>query len=58
MPATTGEPSWAPLIDASQISLAQLSTSDNSALSLCVQRLIRNLDDPDGIISAFQNFAS
>jgi len=35
-----------------------LSWSDNSALALCVQRLIRSLDDPDGVISAFQNFAS
>ena len=56
--SATGESGWAPLIDVSQLSLMDLSWSDNSALALCVQRLIRSLDDPDGVISAFQNFAS
>lgn len=52
---------FAPLIDVSQTSLASLAdliSDDNSALSLCLQRLVAGLDDPDGIISAFQNMAS
>jgi hypothetical protein len=58
VPAAAGDSRWAPLIDASQLSFDELLASDNSALALCVQRLVRGLDDPDGIISAFQNFAS
>lgn len=52
------ESGWSPLVDVSEMSLSDLITPDNSALSLCLERLVRGLDDPDGIISAFQNFAS
>jgi hypothetical protein len=48
-----------PLIDVSQVSFDEiLNAPDGSALAACVQRLVDSLDDPDGIISAFQNFAS
>jgi len=52
------DPDFPPLIDVSKVSLADLITSDVDALSRCIQRLVEALDDPDGIISAFQNFAS
>jgi hypothetical protein len=51
-------PSWTPMMDVSGLSFKELMAGDNSALDGCVQRLIKALDDPDGIISAFQNFSS
>lgn len=47
-----------PLIDVSQISVEELLSSTDPNLLACVQRVVASLDDPDGIISAFQSFAS
>lgn len=46
------------ILDVSQLSFAQMLESDDSVLAACVKRLIAAADDPDGIISAFQNYAS
>jgi hypothetical protein len=49
----------APLVDASEISLEELADPDaNPALDRSLRRLLTSLDDPNGIISAFNSFAS
>ena len=48
---------WAPLVDVSDIQLSDLlADGDNSALGRSIRRLVRSLDDPNGVISAFSNF--
>jgi hypothetical protein len=49
------EPLGAPVMDLTRLSWNSLLSSDDGALTLCLQRLIRDLDDPDGVISAFGN---
>ena len=53
-----GHPGWAPLIDVTDMSLRELFTADDSNVASCIQRLVNSLDDPNGVISAFQSFAS
>lgn len=43
------------LLDVTDIPMAELVASTNPVLGRCVQRLVASLDDPDGIISAFQS---
>jgi hypothetical protein len=50
--------SWSPLLDVNQRPMLELLASGDTVLARCVDRLIKSLDDPDGIISAFQNYAS
>lgn len=50
-----GESLMAPLVDLTRFSVHSLLHTDNAALALCLQRLLRDLDDPDGVISAFAN---
>jgi hypothetical protein len=38
--------------------MADLVANRNPVVARSVQRLIESLDDPDGIISAFQSFAT
>lgn len=52
------EPLKYPLIDVSQILLTDLMSSEDPNLDLYIRRFVASLDDPDGIISAFQSFAS
>ncbi len=47
---------WIPLIDVTDMPMAELVASRNTVLGRCVDRLVASLDDPDGIISAFQSF--
>jgi hypothetical protein len=47
---------WAPLIDVSGLLTADLVASDSPVLDRCIKRLVRSLDDPDGVISAFQSY--
>lgn len=47
---------WVPLIDVTDVSMPELVASGNPVLGRCVERLVASLDDPDGIISAFQSF--
>lgn len=51
-------PENAPLFDVTALSFEELLTSEDVNLVACLQRLIKSLDDPNGIISAFQSFAS
>lgn len=48
----------APLVDVSDLAVDDLMSSTDPNLLACVQRLVSELDDPNGIISAFQSFAS
>jgi FXSXX-COOH protein len=56
--AGAGEPSWAPLIDVSQLPLSVLHRGDDTVLARSLERLIQSLDDPNGVISAFGSFIS
>lgn len=50
---------WAPLVDVSDRRLTDLLASeDDTALARAVRRLVRSLDDPDGVISAFGSYAA
>lgn len=51
-------PLFRTLIDAAQSPISEVLGSDDPNLDLCIARLVASLDDPDGIISAFQSFAS
>lgn len=56
-PGTSG-PVFTPVIDLSQVSLLELLHSRQPAVNSSLQQVIRSLDDPNGVISAFQSFAS
>jgi FXSXX-COOH protein len=47
---------WAPLVEVSHLPITDLVGGSDPALSRSVQRLVRSLDDPDGVISAFSSF--
>lgn len=49
---------WSPLVDVRQRSMVEPLTEKNTALARCVDRVLRDLDDPNGVISAFSNYAS
>lgn len=49
---------WSPLVDLSHRPIAGLFAVGDGALSRAARRVISSLDDPDGIISAFQSFTS
>lgn len=57
-PTAGDQSAWAPLIDVSDLPIMEMLGTGDSVLARSVQRLVRSLDDPDGIISAFQSFAS
>ena len=52
------DPSWVPLIDASRLRLAAMDTTADTTLARAMRRVLASLDDPNGIISAFESFAS
>jgi hypothetical protein len=49
---------WSPLVDLSDRPFLDLIQGGDDALARSARRVIRALDDPDGIISAFQSFTS
>jgi hypothetical protein len=51
-----GDPGWAPLIDVSGVSIAELRGGGNPLLDRCLDRLLKSLDDPNGVISAFGSY--
>jgi hypothetical protein len=57
-PSAGEELRWSPLLDVSQRPVVELLANGDTALARCVDRLIHSLDDPNGVISAFQNFVS
>ena len=56
--ANQGNDAWAPLVDAKGISVRELIESGDAVLARSVKRLVDSLDDPNGVISAFNSFAS
>ncbi len=44
------------VLDVTDIPMADLVASTSPVLSRCIDRLVAGLDDPDGIISAFQSY--
>ncbi len=48
----------ASLVDVTDVPLTELLSTGDTVLARSVQRLVRGLDNPDGIISAFQSCAS
>ncbi|WP_144126886.1 hypothetical protein [Catellatospora sichuanensis] len=59
--ATTPEQSagsWSPLVDLTDRPLLEVIQGGDDALARAARRVIRALDDPDGIISAFQSAVS
>lgn len=54
---STGD-AWSPLVDVTQRSVVGLLAETDTALARCVERLVLDLDDPNGVISAFSNYAS
>jgi FXSXX-COOH protein len=57
-PAGAGESDQPALIDLSGLPIAELAERAGTTLAPALRRLIESLDDPNGIISAFQSFAS
>ena len=53
-----GESGFVPVIDVSPESLAALRQSADPELKRSLRQVIQTLDDPHGVISAFQSFAS
>jgi FXSXX-COOH protein len=56
--APAGDAAWAPLVDVSRMPIAELHGAGDTVLGRTLERLIRSLDDPDGVISAFGSFIS
>lgn len=57
--AGTDGDQWAPLAEVSDLPISEIVTRGaDPALALSMQRLVRSLDDPDGVISAFSSFVS
>lgn len=52
---STGKPPWTPLIDVTRVPVAELLRPGTGPLAACVERLLEDLEDPDGVISAFGN---
>lgn len=57
-PTGGGDPNWLPLVDVSQRPVMRLLADGDTTLARCVDRLVRGLDDPHGVISAFDNYPS
>ncbi len=49
---------WAPLVDLADRPVLEVIQGGDDALARAARRVIGALDDPDGIISAFQSFTS
>lgn len=45
---------WVPLVDVSDMTMTEIMNS--AELNPILNRLLASLDDPDGIISAFQSY--
>jgi hypothetical protein len=54
------EPEFAPLIDISDVTLRELAadTDDNSPLARAARRLLKDIEDEEGALTAFQSFIS
>jgi FXSXX-COOH protein len=57
-PVTDTNGGWTPLVDVSELPVAAIFDADDSVLARSLRQVIRSLDDPNGVISAFDSFAS
>lgn len=48
----------APLVDLDDTTITELAATGDSTLAASLRRLVKSLDDPDGVISAFQSYTS
>lgn len=49
---------WPLLLDVNNRRLVEMLADGDDVLARCAQRVVDSLDDPDGVISAFQNYAA
>lgn len=52
---TEPEDALAPLVDVTKLSMDSLLNVKNEALNRCLRRILHDIDDPNGVISAFAN---
>jgi FXSXX-COOH protein len=53
-----GEQPFAPLVDVSELPLLAVAVGEQTALGRSLHQVMRSLDDPNGVISAFDSFAN
>jgi hypothetical protein len=46
-----------PMIDVSKLPLALINSTASDVLARSLRQVVAGIDDPDGVISAFQSFA-
>ena len=56
--ATDTDEGWVPLVDVSELPATAIFAGDDTVLARSLRQVLRNLDDPNGVISAFDSFAS
>jgi hypothetical protein len=56
--ADIDESNWIPLIDVSGVPIRDLIGHTDTTLARVLRQVIASLDDPNGVISAFQSFAA
>lgn len=54
----TPDGAWAPIPDLSGQPVHLLDLTDDSVLGRSLRQVIKSLDDPNGVLSAFSSFAS
>jgi len=54
--ADTDESDWVPLIDVSGVPIRDLIGQTDTRFARALRQVIASLDDPNGVISAFQSF--
>lgn len=57
-PLAGDDSSWAPLIEVSDLPIAELLTDGNPRLMSSMRRVTRELTDPNGVIAAFSSYAA
>jgi hypothetical protein len=55
---TVDTTAWVPLPDVSGESVELLDRDDESVLGRCLDQIMRSIDDPNGLLSAFSSFVS
>jgi len=51
-------PDFAPLIDVTDLPIADIVSQGHPRLAQSAERVARDLDDPDGVIAAFSSYAA
>jgi len=55
-PAAQTDETWTPLIDVSGVPIQDLIDGKDTVLVRALRQVLASLDDPNGVISAFQSF--